>query len=36
MVKTNRLLERVEIDHTKLDFFVVEKESFICTSSDLI
>ncbi|MDX1539584.1 Mu transposase C-terminal domain-containing protein [Arsukibacterium sp.] len=29
MVKTNRLLERVEIDHTKLDFFVVEKESFI-------
>lgn len=29
MVKTNRLLERVEIDHTKLDFFVVEKDSFI-------
>lgn len=29
MVKTNRLLERVEIDHTQLDFFVVEKESFI-------
>ncbi|WP_348727793.1 Mu transposase C-terminal domain-containing protein [Rheinheimera texasensis] len=29
MVKTNRLLERVEIDHTKLDFFVVEKDSLI-------
>ncbi len=29
MVKTKRLLERVEIDHTKLDFFVVDKESFI-------
>lgn len=27
MVKTNRLLERVEIDHTKLDFFVVEKDN---------
>lgn len=29
MVKTNRLLERVEIDHTKLDFFVVDKESYV-------
>lgn len=29
MIKTNRLLERVEVDHTQLDFFVVEKESFI-------
>lgn len=29
MVRTNRLLERVEIDHTKLDFFIVEKDSFI-------
>lgn len=29
MIKTNRLLEVVEIDHTKLDFFVVDKESFI-------
>lgn len=29
MIKTNRLLERVEIDHTQLDFIVVEKDSFI-------